>query len=73
VVKEKPLSAGLPQWIKNIPFIGMHLACLAVFFTGVDATALTLCAVFYVVRMFGITAGYHRYFSHRAYKTSRLG
>ena len=27
--------------------------------------------VAYVVRMFGITAGYHRYFAHRAYRTSR--
>jgi stearoyl-CoA desaturase (delta-9 desaturase) len=30
-----------------------------------------LCAVTYLVRMFGITAGYHRYFSHRTFKTSR--
>ena len=27
--------------------------------------------MFYVVRMFGITGVYHRYFAHRAYKTSR--
>lgn len=25
----------------------------------------------YLLRMFGITGGYHRYFAHRAYKTSR--
>ena len=30
-----------------------------------------MCGVSYVLRMFGITAGYHRYFAHRAYKTSR--
>ena len=34
-------------------------------------TAVGLCAGLYVVRMFGLTAGYHRYFAHRAYKTSR--
>jgi stearoyl-CoA desaturase (delta-9 desaturase) len=28
--------------------------------------------VLYVVRMFGVTGGYHRYFSHRSYKTSRV-
>lgn len=50
----------------------MHLACFMVFWTGVDSLALLLCAVSYFVRMFGITAGYHRYFSHRAYKTSRV-
>ena len=40
--------------------------------TGVDATALILCAVFYFARMFGITAGYHRYFAHRSYKAGRI-
>jgi stearoyl-CoA desaturase (delta-9 desaturase) len=49
----------------------MHLACLAVFVTGVDTLALVLCGVLYFVRMFGITGGYHRYFAHRSYKTSR--
>jgi len=52
--------------------VALHLALVAVFFVPVDATALTLCAVAYVVRMFGITGGYHRYFSHRSYKSSRL-
>jgi stearoyl-CoA desaturase (delta-9 desaturase) len=54
-----------------VPFVGMHLACLAVLFTGVDATAIVLCAVCYFVRMFGITAGYHRYFAHRSYRMNR--
>lgn len=34
-------------------------------------TALALVLVTYYVRMFGITAGFHRYFAHRAFKTSR--
>jgi len=50
----------------------MHVVCLAVFLTGVDALSLVLCGVLYFVRMFGITAGYHRYFAHRSYKTSRV-
>jgi stearoyl-CoA desaturase (delta-9 desaturase) len=66
-------SAKPSNWLKCAPFIGLHLACLAVFLTGVDATALVLCGATYFLRMFGITAGYHRYFAHRAYKTSRLG
>lgn len=49
----------------------MHVAVVLVFFVPVTATALVLCGVAYFVRMFGITAGYHRYFSHRSYKTSR--
>jgi stearoyl-CoA desaturase (delta-9 desaturase) len=62
----------VPNWIKSVPFIGLHLACLAVLFTGIDATAVLLAVALYVVRMFGITGCYHRYFAHRSYKTSRV-
>jgi stearoyl-CoA desaturase (delta-9 desaturase) len=57
--------------VQAIPFATVHLVCLAAIWTGVDLTAAILCAVLYVVRMFAITAGYHRYFSHRSYRTSR--
>ncbi len=49
----------------------VHLACLAAFFTGVTWSALAVCLALFWLRMFGVTAGYHRYFSHRSYKTSR--
>lgn len=49
----------------------MHVACLGVFLTGVDLLSVVLCGVCYFIRMFGITGGYHRYFAHRSYKTSR--
>ncbi len=52
-------------------FIVVHLAPLAAFWTGVTTTSVLLAITLYVVRMFGITAGYHRYFSHRSFKTSR--
>jgi stearoyl-CoA desaturase (delta-9 desaturase) len=58
-------------WLKSLPFLGTHLACLAVFFVPVTAAALLLCGGLYFLRMFAITAGFHRYFSHRSYKTSR--
>jgi stearoyl-CoA desaturase (delta-9 desaturase) len=54
-----------------IPFVLVHLACLAAFWTGVTWQALVICAVLYWGRIFAIGAGYHRYFSHRAYSTSR--
>jgi stearoyl-CoA desaturase (delta-9 desaturase) len=54
-----------------LAFVLLHVACLAVFVTGTTPAAVVLCGVCYLVRMFGITAGYHRYFSHRSYKTSR--
>jgi stearoyl-CoA desaturase (delta-9 desaturase) len=56
---------------KIIPFIFMHVACIAVVFTGVSWSAVLVCVALYALRMFALTAGYHRYFSHRTYKTSR--
>jgi stearoyl-CoA desaturase (delta-9 desaturase) len=55
-----------------IPFVLVHLAALAAIWTGVTAEALWVALLLYVVRMWAITAGYHRYFSHRSYKTSRI-
>lgn len=54
-----------------IPFLLVHLSCFAAIWSGVSWRALALCAVLYGLRMFGVTAGYHRYFSHRAFATSR--
>ncbi len=56
---------------KNLPFFAVHLAALAVFWVPFSWTAVALCLGFYLLRMFAITAGYHRYFSHRTFKTSR--
>lgn len=56
-----------------IPFALAHLAGLGAFWSGVTATSLWLCFGLYWLRMFAVTAGYHRYFSHRSYKTSRIG
>ena len=50
----------------------MHVACLLLLWAGVSWIAIFTCLALYVVRMVGITAGYHRYFSHRTYKTSRF-
>jgi stearoyl-CoA desaturase (Delta-9 desaturase) len=55
-----------------IPFVLVHLACVAAFWTGVTNDALVLCFLLYWLRIFAIGAGYHRYFAHRAYRTSRV-
>jgi len=72
--KPTPIESTLRQDIsaKIIPFILMHIACVAVFFVGISLPAVLLCIGLYMVRMFALTAGYHRYFSHRAFKTSRF-
>jgi len=58
--------------IPGFLFILMHVACFAVFWTGIDWEAACLCAFMFFIRKFGITGGFHRYFSHRSYKTSRF-
>ncbi|MDB4907416.1 MAG: fatty acid desaturase [Gemmatimonadetes bacterium] len=55
----------------KVPFVLVHIACLGALWSGVTIPTLILCAVLYVVRMFGVTAGYHRYFSHRTFRTGR--
>ena len=55
-----------------LPFIVLHLGCFAAFWTGITWQAVAIGVTLYWLRMFAITAGYHRYFSHRAYATSRL-
>jgi stearoyl-CoA desaturase (Delta-9 desaturase) len=54
-----------------LPFVVVHLICFAAIWTGITWEALAICFVLYWARIFAIGAGYHRYFSHRAYSTSR--
>lgn len=61
------------EWSRVVPFIGMHLICIAVLWVGWSPIALTVALLAYAVRMFALTGFYHRYFSHRTFKTSRLG
>jgi stearoyl-CoA desaturase (delta-9 desaturase) len=55
-----------------VPFLALHLAAIGVFLVPFRWQYLVLLALTYVVRMFGVTAGYHRYFSHRSYKLNRF-
>jgi len=59
------------EWLRVLPFIGLHLACLGVFFVGFSWFAFWTAVALYAVRMFAITGFYHRYFSHKAFRTSR--
>jgi stearoyl-CoA desaturase (Delta-9 desaturase) len=56
----------------SVAFVSIHLACLAVIWTGVSSRAVVLGLALYVVRIFAMGAGYHRYFAHRAFQTSRV-
>jgi len=61
-----------PQWVKSIPFLAVHLVALATpFLVPPTWRLLGLSLAVYSACMFGITAGFHRYFSHRAFRTGR--
>ena len=60
------------EWFRCVPYILIHLGALLVFFTPFAWPCLAVLALSYAARMFAITAFYHRYFSHRTFKTSRI-
>ena len=59
------------EWLRVTPFLAMHVACIAVFWVGWSWVAISVALIVYFARVFGLTAFYHRYFSHRSFKTSR--
>jgi stearoyl-CoA desaturase (delta-9 desaturase) len=70
-----PDPSTLPEkinWQRTLPFLFLHGGCLALFCVGVSSVSLVAALLLYVIRMFAITGFYHRYFSHRTFKTSRL-
>ena len=69
-----PVTGEEKSWVlafKQFVFWSLHLLCLLVLWVGVSWIAVVVCIGLYLLRMFAITGGYHRYFSHRTYKTSR--
>jgi stearoyl-CoA desaturase (delta-9 desaturase) len=61
------------RWMSTIPFWGVHVTAVAgVIWLGWSWSGLALAIALYFGRMFGITAGFHRYFSHRSFKTGRV-
>jgi stearoyl-CoA desaturase (delta-9 desaturase) len=59
------------DWLRVVPFLASHLMILGIFWVGWSWTAVGLAFLLYGVRMFAVTAFYHRYFSHKTFKTSR--
>jgi stearoyl-CoA desaturase (delta-9 desaturase) len=68
------IAKGLGQdntWKFPTSFFFVALSPLALFWVGWSPVAVAVAVALYWVRMFGITGVYHRYFSHRTFKTSR--
>ena len=70
--EEPSQDDGKVEWFRCLPYVLIHLACLTAFFHPVTLPCILLALLSYGVRMFAITAFYHRYFAHRSFKTSRL-
>jgi stearoyl-CoA desaturase (Delta-9 desaturase) len=72
---EGPAEVGVDtqrtDWLRVVPFLILHLACLAPIWVGWSWAAVLAAVALYFVRMFAVTGFYHRYFSHRSFKTSR--
>jgi stearoyl-CoA desaturase (delta-9 desaturase) len=69
------MSLWLRRWQESVPLVRfalLHLSALAVFVVPFQWSLVGWLCASYVIRMFGVTAGYHRYFSHRSYKLGRL-
>ncbi len=56
-----------------IPIALVHVAALGALWTGFPARAVAMAVALYLLRMWGVTAGCHRCFSHRSCRTSRVG
>ena len=71
-------SSGPETWqgrLKSgpLPVLVVHLATLVgLVLTGWSWKGLALAVGIYYVRMVMVTAGYHRYFAHRSFSTSRV-
>ena len=58
--------------VDHLVFPAFHAAAVVlVAVSGVSWGAVALCAATYAALAFGITAGFHRYFAHRSYRTGR--
>ena len=61
------------NWIQSLPFFAFHLfAAVAVFFVPFHWSYVVWAVALYYLRMWLVTTTYHRYFSHRTFKTSRV-
>ena len=65
-------QASGTDWLRIVPFIVLHLGCLGVIWVGWSPVAVLVALFLYVVRMFAITGFYHRYFSHKTFRVTRL-
>src|SRR5438105_14707978 len=66
------IPVGPPRWFSTFHILLRHVgAVAAIFLFPLNESLVMLFLVSYLIRMWGMEAIYHRYFSHRAFQTSR--
>lgn len=69
----QPSDSKQIDWLRVVPFLGAHIAVLPLlYWFGISTTAVVTALILYWVRLFAIGAFYHRYFSHRTFRTNRF-
>ena len=69
-VREEPDRV---DWVRCLPFVVLHVGCLGVIWVGWSPVAFIVAIALYFLRIFAVTGFYHRYFSHKTFRTSRSG
>lgn len=69
---DEKVATRIHRWVENALFLAIHAGVILVFFVPFRWSLVALCLGLYFVRMFAITAGFHRYFAHRSYRMSRV-
>ncbi|HEU5110345.1 MAG TPA: acyl-CoA desaturase, partial [Micromonosporaceae bacterium] len=69
---ERSIASQLGMYVFIVgPFLALLAAVPLTWGWGVGWVDLVLAAAFYVVTCLGVTVGFHRYFTHRAFKAKR--
>lgn len=71
-MSETARSVARYNWVTTLPFALMHVAAFAVFFVPFHWSLVAWLVGSYYLRMFAVTAFYHRFFSHRSYRLNRF-
>lgn len=73
-LEESTADVGLSDidWFTAAPYFTLHLLCFSVFWVGISPVAFVVFLSMLYLRVFALTAFYHRYFSHKAFQTSRV-
>jgi stearoyl-CoA desaturase (Delta-9 desaturase) len=69
--KMATLQRRLTLVVTVVPFIGFIAAIVYFWGNGLSATDAWIALGFYLFAGFGVTVGYHRYFTHQSFETTR--